>query len=560
MVRTLAMDCAFLRDTSDLPSVFGFDVAVTGLVEALLRYGTYDRYLLFHVPGEPSDRLTALHARLGADAALRLESRTEIPRVVRDQGITTWFQPDTTTEWVNYRTAFGTTTFPFSTVIHIACAPRLIRSQFLWLLLDGFAPCDAFICTSRAVQSAVRETLDYISEEMRRCTEAKLRYRGRLDVLPLGLDVDAFAPRPRREVRRELGWPEDAFVILWYGRFSVVDKCDLLPALRMFRRLLEANPSKRLLFVLAGNDRRDIPFVPSLDEFAAALGIAEHVRILDGAPQDRRHLLFAAADVFTSPVDNLQETFGIAPIEAMASGTPQVVSDWSGYKDTVVHGVTGYRIPTYWTRCDGDEQTDYGLGGFGYQGYLFAQSVAVDLREYQAALQRLIDDPALVAAMRDASRRRAVEVFSWPAVIGAYEALWNELCAIAARLPAHELPPAPFVRAALCQRFGAFPTAMLDGSEAITISEDGRRLLAGADPFPWHSPRESQMVDVDALLGVLDAVRQEPGTFGDVSTRLTMDCPEQRPSMLRVLLWGVKHGLLEGQSPVHSTEGDQPWR
>jgi glycosyltransferase involved in cell wall biosynthesis len=545
VTRTLAMDCSFLRDTTDLPSVFGFDVAVKGLVDALLRHGTYDRYTFFHVPGEPADSLAALRARLPRGAELQLESRTQIPRLIKDGGLTTWFQPDTTTEWVNYRSAIAPTPFPFSTVIHIACAPRLIRTQFLWMLLDGFAPCDAFICTSRAVRTAVRDTLDYIAEEMRQTTGATLPYRGRLDVLPLGIDTDRFTPRPKPEMRRGLGWPEDAFIVLWYGRFSVVDKGDLLPALRMFRRLLEANPHRRLLFVLAGTDRRDVPFVPAMRDFAEALGIAEHVWILDGTPQETRHQMFAAADVFTSPVDNLQETFGITPIEAMASGTPQVVSDWNGYKDTVVHGVTGYRVPTCWARCDGDEQTDYGLGGFGYQGYLFAQSVALDLREYQAAMQRLIDDPGLCAAMSAASRRRALDVFSWTAVIGAYEALWTELAAIAQRLSVRDLPAVPFARAALCRRFASFPTAMLGGDEPIAISEDGARLLARIDPFPWHSSRERDLVDADAILVMLESVRGEPGSFEEVVARLTANKTDRQPAVRRALLWGVKHGLLE---------------
>ena len=64
--------------------------------------------------------------------------------------------------------------------------------------------------------------------------------------------------------------------------------------------------------------------------------------------------LYNAADVFTSPIDNLQETFGLTPLEAMSCGVPQVVSDWDGYKDTVEDGITGFRIPVYWTDCQDD--------------------------------------------------------------------------------------------------------------------------------------------------------------------------------------------------------------
>src|SRR3984957_13276885 len=543
MKRTLAMDCSFLRDTSGLPSVFGFDVAVNGIVQALLRYGTYDRFLFFHPPGKPAPVELAARVRTGTE--LLLESTTRIPAAIREQSITIWFQPDTATEPVNYRTALARPLFPFSTMIHIACAPRLIRTQFLWLLLDGFVSCDSFICTSRAVRDAVRETLDYVAEEMRASTGAQLRYRGNLDVLPLGVDTDHFTPLPKIEVRRELGWPEDAFIVLWFGRLSVVDKGDLLPAARVFRRLVRANPNRRLQFVLAGNDRRDIPFVPSIHEFVARMGLAENVCILENAPQQFRHKMFAAADIFTSPIDNLQETFGITPLEAMAMGTPQVVSDWDGYRDTVVHGVTGYRIPTYWSNCDGDEQTDYGIGGFGYQGFLFSQTVAIDLGEYEAAIQRLIDDPATLMAMSVASRARALQVFSWKAVINAYEGLWAELAAAAQRLRPSRLPRVPFGRAGISRRFASFPTAILNGSESIRISDDGRQLIAGLDPFPWHSSLEKNLVDADALLASLTTLEQSPGTIEETVERLTGGIPARRPIALRTVMWGFKHGLLE---------------
>lgn len=549
MQRTLAMDCSFLRDTANLPAVFGFDVAVNSLLDALLRYGSFERYVLFHPPGWAADRIASLRTELRSDAEFVPTSITEIPAVLGRGEVSSWFQPDTSTELLRYRTAFTSAPLPFSTLIHIAWGPRLVRTQFLWLLLDGFAPCDSFVCTSRAVRDVTRATLDYLGEEMRRYCGAKLEFAGRLDLLPLGLDVDRFRPRPKREARQQVGWPDDAFIMLWFGRFSVVDKADLLPALRMFRALLNANPDRRLLFVLAGSDRRDVPFVPALQAFAEGLGIAEHVRVLDGPSQEIRETLFAAADVFTSPVDNLQETFGITVIEAMACGTPQVVSDWDGYKDTTVHGVTGYRIPTFWANCDGDDEAGSGVGGFGYQGYLFAQTVAVDLREYQRALQRLIDDADLCRAMSAASRQRALDVFAWEKVIGAYEELWMELEGIARRMRTSDLPRPPFLRAELCRRFDAFPTVVLDGNTPIEITTDGVLLATQAEPFPWHSPHERALLDATALCLMLDSVRQQPGTLDELAARFSEADDRRRPAALRALMWGLKHGLLACTAP-----------
>src|SRR6185437_9144143 len=70
------------------------------------------------------------------------------------------------------------------------------------------------------------------------------------------------------------------------------------------------------------------------------------VHFLDGNDQTLLGELWAGADVFISLVDNIQETFDITPVEAMAAGLPVVVSDWDGYRSTVRDGVEGFLIPT----------------------------------------------------------------------------------------------------------------------------------------------------------------------------------------------------------------------
>lgn len=543
MKRSLALDSSFLSRYGDLPSVFGFDIAVGGILDALMRYSSYDRFFYFQQPGALPLRRPDLPLERELD--VRIEYSTRIPEIIGSDDIVTWFQPDTETEPVKYRNAFASRPFPFTSLVHNAFSPQMVRTHYLWLLLDGFAPCDSFICTSRAVRNAVCKTLEYVASEMELRTSARMTYRGRLDVLPLGVDTDRFQPMSRVEARRKLGWSEDPFTILWFGRFSAIDKTDLLPALRMFRRLVEANPTRQLRFVLAGNDHKYAPFIPSITMFATCIGIAEHILVLDNVSQEEREYYFAAADVFTSPCDNHQETFGMTPIEAMASGTPQVVSDWDGYKDTVEHGVTGFRIPTYWTHCDSDPSTDYGLGGRGYQGFMLSQSVAVDLVEYQAAMQRLIDNPELLASMGVASRNRAVQTFSWKTVIGAYEELWSELHDIAGGLRPSDLLQAPFARMEVCQRFASYPTTMLDDSQRFSVTEDGLRLLAGSDPFPWHSPNEGAVIDAQLRLALLEAVREEPGSLSEVAARFDSKEDAKRSVVARALMWGLKHGLME---------------
>ena len=70
------MDCSFLRDTNGLPSVFGFDVAVNGILKALLQHSTFDRFTLFHPPGEIPP--AALHSRPRAGTEIQFEPTTKI--------------------------------------------------------------------------------------------------------------------------------------------------------------------------------------------------------------------------------------------------------------------------------------------------------------------------------------------------------------------------------------------------------------------------------------------------------------------------------------------------
>ena len=79
-----------------------------------------------------------------------------------------------------------------------------------------------------------------------------------------------------------------------------------------------------------------------------------------------------------------QEGFGIVFLEAAACGVPQVAGDSGGAAEAVADGETGLVV----RRPD-------------------------DPRDVAAAIERLLDDPALAARMGVAGRERAVREFSY---------------------------------------------------------------------------------------------------------------------------------------------------
>lgn len=169
-----------------------------------------------------------------------------------------------------------------------------------------------------------------------------------------------------------------------------------------------------------------------LKEQVNTLGIIDNVIFMENHDVMNRNELYALSDVFTSPIDNIQETFGITPIEAMACGVPQVVSDWDGYKDTVEDGVTGFRVPTYWAECDKDINK-FGMLPYdevsrcNLYHYLMSQTVVIDIIKYEEAFQKLIDDEELRKTMGEQSRKRAEQHYDWKVIIEQYNNLWERL-------------------------------------------------------------------------------------------------------------------------------------
>ena len=327
-------------------------------------------------------------------------------------------------------------------------AHHSVTETLAGMLIAPLESWDALICTSESVQASVLGILEAQAEYLGERLGAQPATLPQLPVIPLGIHTADFGvlDRERAAARRALGLEPRDTVFLFVGRLSAYSKAHPVPMFVALEACAtdrdDTGSSGRITLVQAGWFETEAARV----EFEAdARSLCPSVRLItvDGRDPKTRRQAWAAADVFTSLADSIQETFGLTPLEAMASGLPVVVSDWNGYKDSVRDGIDGFRIPTTaMPSGTGQSLADrYALGLDDYHGHIgiVGQFVAVDVEAAAVAYRRLARDPALRRRMGAAGQMRARSDFEWSTIFCRYEDLWSELGEI--RRAAAAVPP-----------------------------------------------------------------------------------------------------------------------
>ena len=192
---------------------------------------------------------------------------------------------------------------------------------------------------------------------------------GRVAVIAPGVDLDVFRPRERSAARERLGVTEPSMV-LYVGRLEPLKGLDIL--VRAVGDLAMADTTR---LVVVGGDPDSDQLVGELGALARLVGVAERVTFAGAVPQRDLPWYYSAADVLVLP--SHYESFGMVALEAMACGTPVVVSRVGGLKSFVRNGESGYLVP--W-RCSDP----------------FSQQIEMILAS--PSLRRAMGDAALTAA------------------------------------------------------------------------------------------------------------------------------------------------------------------
>lgn len=434
------------------------------------------------------------------------------------------------------------------------------------LLSAPVQPWDAVICTSNAVRAMVRQllsdTADFMRSRFGLVADAPVT-GPQLPVIPLGVECDLFNDDgdARARWRDRLGVGPDDVVVLFMGRLSFHAKAHPMVMYRVLQRVAEQMPNgRRLHLVEAGWFANDFIRDAYIAEAARlAPSVVRHV--IDGRQADVRYQIWHAADIFCSLADNIQETFGLTPIEAMAAGLPSVVSDWDGYKDTIRDGIDGFRVPTWMPPAPLGEDfaLAHAVGEISYDIYcgISSQFVTVDETAAFHALNRLAQDGALRCQMGKEARRRARAVYDWPVVIAQYQLLGEELARLRGTAAANgqEVAPPRPGQPAWPQRsdpfrsFATYPTYSMGMDvrvERLPIREgEGLATLLDNPMIRFVASALPSTDYLEALLARLPL----PGQSVPASQVFQELPPNEQAIALRCLSWFAKHGLIRLSPP-----------
>ncbi len=421
--------------------------------------------------------------------------------------------------------------FPICGILHAACFPDLAWQCARMLM--SIEDCDFIVATSRAGHEAIATAFEAGAEKLVRrsgCAGTSIT-RPNIADIPLGTQIPPDETLNREAARSLLHLSENSFCVLFIGRLTQGYKADLDVLLEGMARLSASGREVNL--ILAGQSPSPA-YIAYLRAHLGVLQIAHCTLILENFPEFLKSSIIAACDVFVSPVDSIQETFGIAVLEAMAHARPVVATSWSGYRDLVVNGETGFLLKTRWPADSARFVSTYSsiLGPVEIADYL-AQRTVLDVNELVNKLENLADNPQLAFDMGCRARTRVRQHFSWEAVAKQYRELWRAQLEKAVHMPLHQRPSLDY-----SNFFSNYADASLSDKDYL-VAAVGRWTELNVTDF-WHFSGARQVAEVKDLIQIS---RVAPATVADLI---------DRGYSLDSILWLAKKGICRLVAPIGS--------
>jgi len=172
------------------------------------------------------------------------------------------------------------------------------------------------------------DAITAVSSNLRDETYKNFPIRKNIEVIRNFVDVKRFRKKPIDAFRKVIA-PDNERIITHASNFRRLKRID--DVIRIFA---EVNKSIKSKLMLVG----DGPERPMAESMCRDLGICDDVRFV--GRQEQIEEILAISDLFLLPSD--YESFGLAALEAMASGVPVISTNAGGLPEINIQGKTGF--------------------------------------------------------------------------------------------------------------------------------------------------------------------------------------------------------------------------
>ncbi|MDF1499262.1 MAG: glycosyltransferase family 4 protein [Anaerolineales bacterium] len=160
-------------------------------------------------------------------------------------------------------------------------------------------------------------------------------HEDRIVLFPWGTDLNHFTPGGGEKVRADLGW-EDDFILLSTRSFEPIYGVDLI--VKGFIRTAPEQRALKLLLLGEGSQRS------VFENWLDAAGLASRAHFAGAVSREMLPDYYRSADLYLS--GSYSDGSSVSLLEAMACGTPALVSDIPGNREWVQPGENGWWFRT----------------------------------------------------------------------------------------------------------------------------------------------------------------------------------------------------------------------
>jgi len=169
----------------------------------------------------------------------------------------------------------------------------------------------------------------------------------KIKVIYPGVNKELFCPMNKKGVRLKLGFGEEDKIILYVGRIDPVKGLfNLIESLELLRKEASLLYNQLKLVVIGGgsksSDHLKNEEILRIKKIVKVKNLGEKIFFLGSKKQNKLKKYYSAADVLVMP--SLYESFGLVVLEALACGTPVVVSRIGEMKTIIKEGKNGFHF------------------------------------------------------------------------------------------------------------------------------------------------------------------------------------------------------------------------